>query len=250
MRWRAAGGHLGLIGLQPALHFAHHHPQDRALALDGLAQALELLGVGIAAGLAPQRLAFLGVGLLQAQARSLGRTHHLVARDLQQPAVHRVGDGLGLHGAVDDHALQIGRAHGLDVNGAVDGGLEQLLDALLAQQAAEAADLRGVAGQARLVVVHAAEELPLHVLGPALDQFFVAQVEAVLQVQQAGHQTDGQTRSSGRADAAAELHLKRTQQILTLNALGRQRLARQLGHQRRFDGSPPQPRGQHRQRVL
>jgi hypothetical protein len=71
--------------------------------------------------------------------------------------------------------------HRLDLNGRLDGGLEQLLDAVLAQQAAKAPDLRGVARQARLVVVHAAEELPLHVLGPAFDEFFVAQVEAVLE---------------------------------------------------------------------
>ena len=52
----------------------------------------------------------------------------------------------------------------------------QLLQAVLAEQAPEAADLSGVTRQPGLVVVHAAEELPLHVLGPVLDQFFVAEV--------------------------------------------------------------------------
>jgi hypothetical protein len=172
-----------------------------------------------------------------------------VARDLQQPAVHRVGDGLGLHGAVDDHALEIGGAHGLDVDRAFDGGLEQLLQPVLSEQAPEAADLRGVARQARLVVVHAAEELPLHVLGPAFDEFFIAEVEAVLQVEQADHQVDGQPRAAGRADAATELAVERASQILADHALGRLGLVGQPGRHRRFDRGPRQPRGKYRQRV-
>ena len=205
-----ACGHRRLIRIDLALHLAHHHAEDRALALDGLAQALELFGVGVAAGLAAQRLAFLGVGLFARDAGTFGSAHHLVAGNLQQAAVHRVGDGLGLHGAVHDDALQIGGAHGLDLDRAFDGRLEQLLQAVLAQQAPEAADLGGVARQARLVVRHAANELPLHVLGPTFDQLFVAEVEAALKVQQADHQADGQTRPAGRADAAAELALECT----------------------------------------
>ena len=155
-------------------------------------------------------LAFLGVGLLARDAGLLGSAHHLVARDLQQPAVDGVGDGLGLHGAVDDDALEIGGGHGPDVDCAFDRGFEQLLQPVLTQQAPEAADLGGVARQARLVVRHAANELPLHVLGPTFDQLFVAEVEAALKVQQADHQADGQTRPAGRADAAAELALECT----------------------------------------
>ena len=64
-------------------------------------------------------------------------------------------------------ALQIGGQHRLDLHGTLDGGLEQLLDAVLAQQAPESPDLGGAARQARLVIIHATEELPLHVLGPA-----------------------------------------------------------------------------------
>ena len=71
--------------------------------------------------------------------------------------VHRVGNRLGLHGRVDDHALQIGEHHGLDLHRAFDGRLEQLLDAVLAQQAPEAPDLGGVARQARLVVSESTE---------------------------------------------------------------------------------------------
>ena len=111
----------------------------------------------------------------------------------------------GLHSGVDDHALQLGRLDGLDVDGAVDGGLEQVLDSVLAQQTSKAADLGGVTRQARLVVGHAAEELPLDILGPALNEFLVTQVEAVLQVQQADHEPNRQARAACRADAASEL---------------------------------------------
>lgn len=203
----------------------------------------------IAPGLAPQGLALMHVGLLQRDARTLGRADHFVARDLQQPAAHRVGDGLGLHGGVDDHALQIDRLDGLDLHGAFDGGLEQLLDAVLAQQAPEAADLRGVTRQAWLVILHAAEELPLHVLGPALNQFLIAEIEAVLQVQQADHQADGQSRAARRADAAAELALECASQIFADQTLGWLRLMGQLGCHRSFDRGPRQPRGQHSQRM-
>ena len=146
-------------------------------------------------------------------------------------------------------ALEIGGPHGPDVDRAFDRGLEQLLQPVLSEQAPESADLGGVARQARLVVRHAAEELPLHVLGPTLDQLFVAEVEAVLQVQQADHQADGQTWAAGRADAAAELALECTGQIGADHALGRLGLVGQLGRNRRFDRDPRQPRAQHRQRV-
>jgi len=206
--------------------------------------------VGVAARLAAQRLAFLGVGLFARDAGPLGSADHLVSGDLQQPAVHRVGDGLGLHGAVDDDALEIGGAHGPDVDRAFDGGLEQLLQAVLTQQAPKAADLGGVARQARLVVVIATEELPLHVLGPTLDQLFVAEVEAVLQVQQADHQAHWQAWAAGRADATAEFAVECASQIFADQTLSRLRLMGQLGCHRRLDRGPRQPCGQHRQRVL
>ena len=71
-----ACSHRCLIRTQLALQFAHHRAQNRALACDRLAA---------------QRLAFLGAGLLAYDACPAGRTHHLVARDLQQLAVYRVG---------------------------------------------------------------------------------------------------------------------------------------------------------------
>ena len=47
-------------------------------------------------------------------------------------------------------------------------------------------------GCAVFVVVQAAEVLPHDVLAPANDQFFVAQIKAVFEIQQAGHQAYGQ----------------------------------------------------------
>ena len=76
-------------------------------------------------------------------------------------------------------------------DGRLDGGLEQQLQAFLAQVAAKASDLRGIAWQAVLVVGHAAEELPDDVLAPAHHKFFVAEVETVFEVEQAGHQAYG-----------------------------------------------------------
>ena len=118
--------------------------------------------------------------------------------------------------------------------------LQQLLKTVLAEDASEAADLRGVARQAWLVAVHAAEELPRHVLGPARDEIFVAEIERILQVRQADHQAHGQARAARRALAACELAFKAAGQVLTAELLGRPRVARQLRRHRRFERGPRQ----------
>jgi len=110
--------------------------------------------------------------------------HHLGTGNLQQPAVHRVGNGLLLYGAVNDDPLKLHRADGLGRDRRVDGGLEQFLNAGLANGGAKPANLGGIAGKLRLVVDLAAEVLPHHILGPTLDQLFVAQIESVLEVQE------------------------------------------------------------------
>jgi hypothetical protein len=102
--------------------------------------------VRIAAGLASQLLALLGKALLQADARAPGAADHLVTRDLQQAAVHRVRDGLLLDRGVDDHALERLGFDGLHRHRRIDGGLEQLLQPFFADVSAKAADLSGVAG--------------------------------------------------------------------------------------------------------
>ena len=70
-----------------ALHFAHHHAQDGALALDGMLQALELFGVRVAARLASEGLAFSRAGLLELYPGALGGADDFVACDLKQAAV-------------------------------------------------------------------------------------------------------------------------------------------------------------------
>ena len=73
------------------------------MPLDHASEPLELLGVGVVASLTPECQTFLGEGLLQAGAGKLRGLHHLGPYDLQKPAVHGVGDGLLLGGAVDHH---------------------------------------------------------------------------------------------------------------------------------------------------
>ena len=117
-----------------------------------------------------------------------------------------MSDGLFLHRGVHDHALELGVLDGLDFDRSLDGGLDQLLQAVFADGTAKAADLRGVARQPRLVVLHAAEELPHNVLAPARNELFVAQVERILQAQQSGHEPHRQARTAGVAQTGAELH--------------------------------------------
>ena len=171
---RATGSKQFGLRVELALDFAHHNAQDRALALDGLLQPPKLFGVRVAAGLAPQLLALLGERLLECDARALGRADHLVAGNLQQPAVHWMGDSLFHHRRVDDHALEFSGLDGFDLHRRLDGGFDQQLQPLLADGAAKATDLRGIAWQPGLEVVQPTEELPVKVLAPPLDQFLIA----------------------------------------------------------------------------
>lgn len=132
---------------------------------DHFAQPLAPLGVAVAAGSAPQGAALACEGLFQGDARPFGRSHHLTG-NLQQERVHRVSNRLFLNGGVHDHALELGWLDRLAVHRSVDDGLQEFFDVGLAQGRAEAPDLGGVSGQARLVEGHPAEGLPDHVLGP------------------------------------------------------------------------------------
>ena len=116
-------------------------------------------------------------------------------------------DRLLLDRGVHDHALQFCGLDGLDLHSRLDGELQQLLHAFFANGGTKAPDLRGIARQTRLVVLHTAEELPHHVLAPARHQLLVTEVEGVLQVQQAGHQSNGQARPATVAEATTELDL-------------------------------------------
>ena len=170
-------------------------------------------------------------------------------RFCQQAAVGRVRDGLLLHRGVDDDAFELALLDHPHRHRRFDGGLEQLLDAGFAQHTAKAADLGGVARQARLVVGHATEELPDHVLAPAFAEFFVAQVEGVLEVQQRDHQADRQTRTACVAHAGASELRGGAEEIGILDHATTAILVREQRGQRGFDRGPGHARGQHRQRV-
>jgi hypothetical protein len=237
--------------LELAPHLAHDDSQGRALALDDLLQATELLGVRIAAGPAPQLLALFGEGLLELNACALGGTDDLVVvRDLEQAAVHGVRDGFLLHRGVDNHSLQLGGLDGLDGHSGVDGGLQEFLQAVFAQRAAEAPDLGRVAGQPVLVVVQTAEGLPQDVLAPAGTELLVAEVEAILEVDQAGHQPNGQPGAPANADAPANDHRRRAEEVSPIQTLTRATLTLELGCHRRLDQIPWQALGEHRQRIV
>ncbi len=246
---------LGVMGrkvsaLHLALHLANDDTQNCALAFEHPLQAPELFGVGVATSLPAQGFALFGKSLFELNAGALGSTHNLVARDLQQAAVHRVRDGFFLDGGVDYHALQVFGFDGLNGNGCVDGGLEQQLQAFLAQVAAKASDLRGIAWQPMLKIIHAAEELPEDVLAPAHHQLFVAEIEAVLEVQQAGHQANRQLGASGIAAACAHQGRGGAKHVLTLKDLACAMLALKLLHQCRLYLIPGQPSREYRQRIV
>jgi len=198
---------------------------------------------------AAQRLALTLVGLPQPQARPLRQSRDLRACDFKQPAVGGVCNRLLLHRRVDDHALELGRLDRLHAHRSLDRGLEQLLDAGLTEHAAESADLRVIARQLRLVVLHAAEELPHHVLAPARHQRLVALVEGVLQVQQRDHQANRQPRAAAPAHAGAHQFDRGAEQVGVLDHLARAVLVRQQWRECSFDLIPGHACGQHRQRV-
>jgi hypothetical protein len=83
-----------------------------------------------------------------------------------------------------------------------------------------------------LVVLHAAEELPDDVLAPALADLFVAEVEAVLEVQQAGHQPDRCLGPTGVAASGPQHSARRAEQIVAFDDRASAILMLELGRQR------------------
>jgi hypothetical protein len=59
-----------------------------------------------------------------------------------------------------------------------------------------------------------AEVLPDDVLGPARDQFFVAEIEGVLEVKQRRHQPDRQTGPAGGTHASTDNLQRRPKQVI------------------------------------
>ncbi len=101
----------------------------------------------------------------------------------------------------------------------VVGPTKQKFQSIFAQVTAKAADLRGVAWQAVLVIGHAAEELPHDVLAPAQHQFLIAEVETVLEVQQAGHQANGQLGTASVAATRAHQDLRGAEHVTAFKHL-------------------------------
>ena len=158
-------------------------------------------------------------------------------------------DGLLLHRRVDDNALELALGDDAHRHRGFDGGLEQLLDTGLAEGSPEAADLCGVARQARLEVDLAAEELEVHVLGPALDHRLVALVVGGLQIQQRRHQPHRQTRTTCVARPRAGQLQRAAEQIRIVDDPAGVRLVGKDRGQRLLDLAPGHARGQNRQRV-
>jgi len=234
---------------QLAPDFPQDDTQDRALPFDGTLEALERLGMSVAAGLAPQGLAFPGKGLLGGDADELGGLDDFAPGNFQQPAVHRRGDGLLLHGGVDDDPLEFRRTHRLRLHGGVDGGLQEFFDAGFADGGPEASDLSGIAGQPRLVVLLAAEILPDNSLGPAGHHVLVAEVKGVLEVEERGHEPDRQARTPRRTHPGSGDFQGWVEQVAAGHPLAWPILAGEGRRQGRFDSLPRHPSRQHRQRM-
>lgn len=136
---------------------------------------------------------------------------------------------------VSDHPLQVLGFDCFDGHSGIDGGFEQQLYAVFVQGFSEVADLCGIAGQAMLVVVHAAEVLPDDVLTPARHQLFVTEVEAVLEVQQTDHQANGQFGLTDVAAPTSDHNHTDAQHVIGFEGSSGAVLVFELGRYSRFD---------------
>ena len=85
---------------------------------------------------------------------------------------------------------------------------------------------------------------------PAQHEFFIAEVESVLQVLQADHQSDGQSGTACGADARAEFNFVFAEQIRYANLLSRSGFAGEVGCQRLFNRAPGKSFAQHHQGMF
>jgi hypothetical protein len=153
VQWVPRGRVFGARGRLLVPGLAQDDTGARALPFDGAFETLELFGAGVTAGLAAQCPAFLGIGLFQDDAGSLGRLYDLGPGDRQPAAIRRMRDGFLLHGDVDDDSLELGRADGLGDYRRVDRGFGQGFDAGFSYCGAKASDLGGIARELRRVVL-------------------------------------------------------------------------------------------------
>ncbi len=222
-----SGAHAqGLLnGLAQSRHLACdlgvQSPHDGALALDHLAHAFELAGMGVAPGLVAQRLALFGVGLFELDALGLSRFNQFDASGLEQFAVGGVGDGFLLSGGVHNDAAEFSAGNQFQGDRHFNGAGQELFHAFFAQQFAELDQLGWVARPTVLKVLVARKVLPSRRLAPALNEVFVAFVEGVFEVEQRDHQAGGQARASGFGDASTGHHFGRTKQVRVFDLLAK-----------------------------
>ena len=111
---------------------AEHAPCVALEPAQGLAHALELPGMGVAADLGHQPGRKTRVALPQLDAGLPREVHPLRPRPLVEPAVRRMGDGLLHDGRVDGELLQAVLRHPARGEAGLDGLGQQPLDAFLA----------------------------------------------------------------------------------------------------------------------
>lgn len=229
----AAGGHRSLIDYLPSLHFAHHRLQELALAIGCSTKTFGYLAMSSPSGLvARQPPSLRGIDLHEVDVLTRRSTDHQAGRIHRQPAVHTATHGLGLRVLGQDHPLQSGPTHRVDLDRKIDVGLGPLLQPALAQQAPAAPSLGTIAGQSVLVALHTDEKTLLPILGPTINDLQVAEAEPVLQGQQTNHQQQRQVGEACLADSATERQQVLAQHVVSEYLLDRPRLVRRLGRQR------------------
>ena len=154
-----------------------------------------------------------------------------------------------MHSGVHDHAGQLLLGNELECDGHLHGASQQFFDAVFTEQLAKTPQLRGVAGPAVLEILAARKVLPERCLAPALDDFLIAFIEGVLEIQQRHHQARGQAWAAGPRCATANDPRHWAKEVQILNLIARFDLPRPTLGQRRFDLLPGHPVGQHCQRM-
>jgi len=140
------------------------------------------------------------VALAQLDAVGLRLVDELLACPVQQSAVGRMCDRLGLHRRVHHDRRQARRLDRAAPLGRLDRLAQQPLHAFLADALSPAHQARRIARQLVPEIPLTAEVLVVRVLDPALDDFLVAQRVRVLQLQQPRYQPRRQRRPPRRRD--------------------------------------------------
>ena len=122
-----------------------------------------------------------------------------------QPRIRGEGDGLLLYGGIDIHDRKRSCCNGLGHDPRMDGHAQHEFASSVPNTFTEAGHLRWVNRQLVLKVRFSAEVLPIGILCPLGNNFFIRQVVGVLQVVQADHQADRDAGSTFFRIQVAEL---------------------------------------------